>query len=395
MKNLNKSFKGGIGIILCLIISLNLKAQAPDTIWQPSVDAELRQQQPLLNFNLLSTMTMNPKSTSAQSMRGIIKFDIDFDSLPANITVTSAKIRLYTVAASHPATSKQIAAHRVVNDWTETNASWNRRTSNNWTSSGGDFAPGVTGLANALPAGEWIEIDVTSDLQAFRLDSTINKGWILKIHSEDNSGHSWTYATREYLGGIFAPQLIINYGFFLPVDYKNFTAKPIDKSVKLEWNTIKEVDNDRFEIERSLDGKIWSKIGTVDGNGFSSTTLKYLFMDDQPQKGLNYYRLKQVDFNGKYSYSEVISIALKVESVDIISTFKDYNSVSVKISSEEDQLLRISIVDMAGRLLISDEVHIKKGMNNYSYNIGTIAPGIYIITVANGEEVATFKTYLK
>lgn len=79
----------------------------------------------------------------------------------------------------------------------------------------------------------------------------------------------------------------------------------------LVWQTIKEKDNEGFEIERSQDGIAWNSIGFVAGNGNTVETHDYEFLDDKPLKGINYYRLKQVSSDGKYEYSRIVILERK------------------------------------------------------------------------------------
>lgn len=90
----------------------------------------------------------------------------------------------------------------------------------------------------------------------------------------------------------------------LPVDFLHFSGY----KNRLIWTTGVEVDNDRFEIEISDNARDFLKIGEVSGSGYSSTLINYEYiLTDQPN-GIMYYRLKQVDFNGDYSYSKIIAI---------------------------------------------------------------------------------------
>lgn len=104
----------------------------------------------------------------------------------------------------------------------------------------------------------------------------------------------------------------------LPVEYGFFTATIIDQSIKLDWGTVLELNNDHFIIERSEDAEHFFPIGLIMGNGNSRETNLYSF-DDRPLEfnGTYYYRIKQVDYSGKYSYSDIKAISLNKNSVDI------------------------------------------------------------------------------
>lgn len=94
----------------------------------------------------------------------------------------------------------------------------------------------------------------------------------------------------------------------LPVKMTAFELSRLNDNVELKWTTESEENNDYFEIQHSEDGKEFFRIGNINGNGASSTIQRYQFIHENPINGLNYYRLKQVDFNEQFEYSDVESI---------------------------------------------------------------------------------------
>ena len=103
----------------------------------------------------------------------------------------------------------------------------------------------------------------------------------------------------------------------LPVSLLYFTAEIItNEHVKLRWETVSELNNDRFEIERSSDGIVFNIIGIVDGNGNTNESINYSFDDRFPLYGINYYRFRQVDYDGKWEYSNMVAVKL-LEETDI------------------------------------------------------------------------------
>lgn len=97
----------------------------------------------------------------------------------------------------------------------------------------------------------------------------------------------------------------------LPISLTAFNVTKNDNEVSLKWETVSEQNNNGFEIERSTDGRSWNKVAFVSSLGItgnSSAKLSYSYKDVSPINGISYYRLKQVDFDGKFSYSPVRSI---------------------------------------------------------------------------------------
>lgn len=98
-------------------------------------------------------------------------------------------------------------------------------------------------------------------------------------------------------------------GSALPIQLVSFTAERMATGkILIKWTTAAEINNDYFTVERSHNGVHFEPIEMVQGAGNSTTTLHYKISDDRPIKGINYYRLKQTDFDGKYSYSPIVSV---------------------------------------------------------------------------------------
>lgn len=105
----------------------------------------------------------------------------------------------------------------------------------------------------------------------------------------------------------------------LPIELTAFNAQAQEKMVQLSWATASEINNSHFGIERSIDGETWENIGRVEGNGTTNTEQYYNYWDENPHNTLNYYRLKQVDFDGKYEYSEIRSVFISNENIAIFA----------------------------------------------------------------------------
>ena len=96
------------------------------------------------------------------------------------------------------------------------------------------------------------------------------------------------------------PEMII---WLLPVKLSSFLVQKTDNAVKISWSTEQEINSSYFVVERSADGRNWNNIATVNAAGNSSIRMDYSIYDNAPMKGINYYRLKLVDKDGKYDYS--------------------------------------------------------------------------------------------
>ncbi len=149
-----------------------------------------------------------------------------------------------------------------------------------------------------------------------------------------------------------SPDAPANLNVNLPVELSKFTARNAGTTVQLDWATDSEQDNSHFEVERSTDSRSWEVIGEVLGQGESFQRIDYAFIDKAPQDGVNYYRLRQVDFNGTYAYSSVEAVELQQSpQVDV---FPNPVSDIVYIQGAMDRTYRVGLYDLQGRLLVED-----------------------------------------
>ncbi|MCB9041834.1 MAG: T9SS type A sorting domain-containing protein [Lewinellaceae bacterium] len=116
----------------------------------------------------------------------------------------------------------------------------------------------------------------------------------------------------SYTGNMAADaDILVTNSSVLPVELTYFTARPAGKAVQLSWGTATETNNDYFSVEHSADGRHFTEIGRLSGFGTSQEKHEYAFVDPTPDKGLNYYRLGQYDFDGAYEYSQIQTVVFK------------------------------------------------------------------------------------
>ncbi len=106
-----------------------------------------------------------------------------------------------------------------------------------------------------------------------------------------------------------------------PIELGNWSVQQEEKQVKLSWTTLREHNNNYFSIEKRTGNQRWNEIGTITGAGNSSIMKAYSFYDPNPYPGLNYYRLRQIDFDGSFTYSKALSIAFDHPYIDMLQAF--------------------------------------------------------------------------
>lgn len=173
----------------------------------------------------------------------------------------------------------------------------------------------------------------------------------------------------------------------LPIILSDFTVKKVNDKSIIKWTTLTEINNDYFIIERSTDGKRFEEINKTKGSGNSNQTINYQFVDYRPKEGINYYRLKQVDFDGTYSYSEIK--VLNFENNSVIGIYYYENHLYIK-SKETLANTSIEIYNLSGQLISS--INIISGKNEEKIEIpNLLGNGVYFANVINTEFQKSFK----
>jgi len=167
----------------------------------------------------------------------------------------------------------------------------------------------------------------------------------------------------------------------LPIELTSFTASLTKQNTTLlDWQTASETNNSGFEIEHSIDGTSWEKIGFVEGHNIAD---KYSHIHQNPQKGVNYYRLRQIDMNGDFEYSKIVSVEVNRSST--ISIYPNPTKDKINIIGTENQPINIKIYNSTG-ILAADFTS-----NESEIDIRHLASGLYIISIQLDELISVQK----
>lgn len=187
----------------------------------------------------------------------------------------------------------------------------------------------------------------------------------------------------------------------LPVEYTYFKANLVNNEVILEWETASEINNEAFFIEKSNDGIAFNEIGIREGAGNSFETLQYRFVDETPDAGVNYYRLRQMDFDGVTELSKVVSVdiekdgagnVLKASFDASINPTTASNEVQIALSKTFEQDLSVQIFDALGRNILNSTIN--AGNQQLNIDISSFPESQYFIKINNQREIVT-KTFFK
>jgi len=242
---------------------------------------------------------------------------------------------------------------------------------------------------------DYVDSDVEGDdgiLYPFKYNAA---GWIGCIESPavytSGSGSHNALTNKAVWTGldVFSDFTAIGDGSPLPIELLNFTAIANKQVVDLEWITASETNNNYFTVERSQDAINFEEVLTKAGAGNSNQVLYYQDNDKDPHKGISYYRLKQTDFNGDFSYSNLVVVQFGNQlNFDAVVFGNAYNSEIAQIKFlNNEKPIQIDIIDVSGRIVFSEQVVSKDIQEIKSINFQNFKQGLYLLRFTSGEMI--------
>ncbi len=180
----------------------------------------------------------------------------------------------------------------------------------------------------------------------------------------------------------FSPFAVMGSSVALPVTLLDFYGRNSDKGITLSWSTETELNTKYFTVEKSFDQVLFNPVVNVSAAGNSSGKKNYQYVDNGFLKAINYYRLKNVDLDGVYTYSKTIAVTAPMDNSILIfpNPVKDELFIRLQDALAET---KISIIDSKG--ISVKELKLKAGTTNISINISDLSPGIYSIVFYAGK----------
>ncbi|MES2732684.1 MAG: T9SS type A sorting domain-containing protein [Bacteroidota bacterium] len=209
-----------------------------------------------------------------------------------------------------------------------------------------------------------------------------------------DSGSPWSMDGSTYINGntrdnlkTFSEIVPASGTLPLPVRLLNFEGKLATKQVEVDWRTASELNNAYFEVQRSVDAKHFEAIGRVEGSGTTHEMRAYNYVDTKPLAGMNYYRLRQVDIDGKYEYSRVIAIDNPQEEMELFPNpiSKDM-TLFLRINSLEMRQYLVLIYDLQGKEVSREMVTAKAGIIDAPISQQSpLSSGTYLVRVVDAK----------
>jgi hypothetical protein len=177
----------------------------------------------------------------------------------------------------------------------------------------------------------------------------------------------------------------------LPVELLEFNAKAIENTnVRLTWTTVSEISNERFEVERSKDGEQFEHIGIVKGAGNSVTQNSYVYTDLLPYSETSYYRLKQVNFDGKFSYTPLRPVRITgAQNIQIYPNPNNGNELFLNIENLSTNELSVFVTDITGKTILNELSDLSSGNSLKMVFPQKLASGTYVVNVKTAQKAFT------
>lgn len=238
------------------------------------------------------------------------------------------------------------------------------------------------------PGSEWEDISANSDAPNATYVISNNS---LKINLSPLTGEAldgYYYRLKVTDNDCMAISntglLQITSGCDLPVELLEFTATPVDNErVLLKWSTATETNNAYFSVQHSKDGiSNWQEIGQVKGAGNSLETQYYSYWDNAPLTGVNYYRLQQFDFDGKFEYHRVVTAKIEGKPIEreiIVYPTVAKNNVNIALGGRIEADEELYVIDLTGRVVLQRTL--QAGTELYTLDISELTSGHFIVMV--------------
>lgn len=177
----------------------------------------------------------------------------------------------------------------------------------------------------------------------------------------------------------------------LPVELSSFKGNSVEAGISLEWITDSEVNNEGFEVEFSVDARSFEKVAFITGNGTTNQTQSYEFMHKTNRPGSLYYRLKQMDFDGAFEYSDVIEVMREKTNDGNIVIFPNpaKEAFTITVSNPNRLNSSVKVTDLLGKVVFEASFQAGEAPDFFEKEISSLTQQMYIVTTRIGTEITS------
>ncbi len=381
--------------------SMKIWTAVPQTISATGIDTLLRFDSSLtvntnLNTGVVTLMVNDTVIASAELSNGsaTLNFNVPGDE-QAILTITAHNYRplikhvhINNVIKQAPPSSQARNIRFIADDGSKTSSNITVE----WDKGDGDFdlvkisddgsftdpVNGTEYAANNNYSGSGEQVVFSGEgtsVTVFNLTS--GQTYWFRVYEYNNEGTYTLYQTTTETANPNTP----DGGGTLPVQVVSFSAKVVDGKVIINWTTNSEINNDKFLIQKSTNAADYQTAGEVAGSGNSNIPIDYSFVDAHPSNGISYYRLAQIDFDGKTKYYSPQEVEVK-NAEFIASVSQNLTSVNVYLSAQQTAG-NIKLIDISGRVLFNKDLSASQG-TLIRIPKDNLNDGLYILALDNG-----------
>jgi len=191
----------------------------------------------------------------------------------------------------------------------------------------------------------------------------------------------------------FTPYVLVMKNKTLPVELLSFNAELIDKAVKLKWATASETNNDYFTLEKSSNGYSWEFLANIIGHGTTNSANAYEYLDENPFNGINYYRLKQTDFDGANEELGIFAVDFSSSENIVVLPNQSNSGIILQMNGCASDV-SVNIIDISGRLI--DKRIINAGIPEEEIELKSKnGSGLYMVNISTGMTNLSKKVFIK
>jgi hypothetical protein len=266
-------------------------------------------------------------------------------------------------------------------------------------------AGSATPTAFTWIAGSWqmaqVIVNLNTDQAEFWYGATLVKTWQWTLGA-NGGGSPLSLDANDFFGATANDEMYFDdYRFSdtpVPVELTSFTANVNNGVVQLNWETATEINNQGFEIQRRTESSEFRTIGFIDGYGTTTEPKSYSYLDRTADNGINYYRLKQVDYNGTYAYSDIVEVDITAPlTFNLDQNYPNpFNpSTSIKYSVPESGNIRLSVFNIVGEeVAVLVNGFSQAGSFEVTFDASNLSTGVYLYKLQSANSVQTKKMML-
>lgn len=233
-----------------------------------------------------------------------------------------------------------------------------------------------------------------SNLQAQRYNTGTSNWEATKLFGTVNTATNKVSGAAIPSADFFENWILVDNANPLPVTLTSFSAECVTATILVEWTTQTEINNDYFMVEKSYNGTDFSEVTQVDGNGNSNVAITYQ-VNVETESAIVYFRLKQVDFDGQYEYSDLTPC--NCNNLDLINIYPNPSAngyIDYEVGSSIDRIVTVSVINDIGQSVLSTKEEITKGTTKKRINTTSLVKGNYLLMISTGKIEKTQKQFI-